>query len=68
MCRAGTARRGAVEAARDGTGPTRGASHELWGLLVKAVESLDLPAWVALYVRRWLAVDAVAAALCGNLV
>jgi hypothetical protein len=31
-----------------------------WTLLVKAVESLDVPAWVVLYVRRWLAADAVA--------
>ncbi|MBB6000144.1 hypothetical protein [Streptomonospora salina] len=28
---------------------------------MKAVESLGLPAWVGLYVRRWLAVEAVAA-------
>lgn len=32
-----------------------------WDLLVRAVESLELPSWVVLYVRRWLAVDAVAA-------
>jgi group II intron reverse transcriptase/maturase len=31
-----------------------------WALLMRAVESLDLPAWVGLYVSRWLAVDAVA--------
>lgn len=30
-----------------------------WQLLMRAVESLDVPAWVGLYVRRWLAVDAV---------
>jgi RNA-directed DNA polymerase len=32
-----------------------------WELLLKAVAALDVPAWVGLYVRRWLAVDAVAA-------
>lgn len=32
-----------------------------WALLLKAVEALDVPAWVGLYVRRWLAVDAVSA-------
>lgn len=31
-----------------------------WELLVRAVESLEVAAWVGLYVRRWLAVDAVA--------
>lgn len=30
-----------------------------WTRLLKAVESLDLPAWVALYVRRWLAAPVV---------
>jgi RNA-directed DNA polymerase len=31
-----------------------------WELLMKAVESLEVPSWVVLYVRRWLAVDAIA--------
>ncbi|MFC3490955.1 reverse transcriptase domain-containing protein [Glycomyces rhizosphaerae] len=32
-----------------------------WELLLRAVESLEVPSWVGLYVRRWLAVDAVTA-------
>lgn len=32
-----------------------------WELLMKAVESLGVPAWVALYVRRWVAVEAITA-------
>jgi RNA-directed DNA polymerase len=30
-----------------------------WGLLIRAVEALGLPAWVVLYASRWLAADAV---------
>jgi RNA-directed DNA polymerase len=30
-----------------------------WDLLIRAVEALDVPSWVVLYVRRWLAADAV---------
>lgn len=32
-----------------------------WALLLRAVEPLEVPSWVGLNVRRWLAVDAVAA-------
>jgi group II intron reverse transcriptase/maturase len=32
-----------------------------WDLLIRAVEALAVPSWVVLYVRRWLAVEAVAA-------
>ena len=32
-----------------------------WGLLMRAVEALELPDWVVLYVRRWLAVEAIGA-------
>ena len=32
-----------------------------WGLLMQAVESLGAPIWVALYVRRWVAVEAITA-------
>ncbi len=31
-----------------------------WDLLIRAVQALDVPSWVVLYVRRWLAADAVA--------